>query len=163
MFKNDDMLHSSTFYRMSTPLGAFITIPYNILDVLHWDVMQLYLQERPAETEVNCDGWSILPALTDRIACPESPYPLPWQELLSCKILVIPAAADILLYRPSSLKSHMAGGVVSLADPCLLPEEQRWAKFRLSDTLILISDTNTVLQYICIIQLCRFKANFWST
>jgi hypothetical protein len=40
----------------------------------------------------------------------DGPYRLPWQELLSCKLLSITAAADIL--QTLSLKSHISGHVV---------------------------------------------------
>ncbi len=108
MFKNDDILHSRTFYRMSTSIGAF----YH---------ETLYLDERSAD---RCElGWMV------HTACSYRPYRLPWQT-------VSPALAgaaqlqnsgnssclQLLIYflyidnRPPSLKSHMAGEAVTLVD-----------------------------------------------
>ncbi len=68
---------------------------------------------------------TVPPALSDRTACPDGPYRRPCQGLLSCELLEIPAAdaGNILLNinnRSSSPKSHIAGQVIFLVDPCLL-------------------------------------------
>ncbi len=59
--------------------------------------------------------------------CPDRPYRLPWQELLSCAIMAIPdaAAAGIqyykknFLYQLSSMKSHISGRAITLVQLCL--------------------------------------------
>jgi hypothetical protein len=46
----------------------------------------------------------------------DGPFRLPWQQLLSGELLAIPAAATaaaVILYRQSSLKKPIRGGVAS--------------------------------------------------
>ncbi len=77
---------------------------------------------------------TVPPALTDRTACPEWPYRLPWRTVPPA----LSGAAQLrtsgnsscwccwyitehVYNRSSSPKSHIAGRVIFLVNPCLLP------------------------------------------